>query len=202
LENTFRQINIALINEVSEITNSIGVNANEVVEAAATKPFGFMEFYPSLGAGGHCIPVDSVFFTHFAENLGVKTDLINTANTLNFKRPEQIITRIEKFLGLDLSGSKVQIAGIAYKKGVSDIRESPALEFMSILSSKGAEVTWHDPLVKVYRNTRSEELSSDIDLGVIITPHKEIDFKIWEKSKLNIINLSVGKNNLIWPKFL
>lgn len=202
LENTFRQVNIALINEVAEIANSISISTNEVVEAADTKPFGFMKFYPGLGVGGHCIPVDPVFLTSFAEKLGVETKLINTANNINLTRPEQIINNIEKFLGLSVSGLRIQIAGITYKVGVSDIRESPALKLMTMLSAKGAEVSWHDPLVKFYENKTSQDLDKTIDLGIIVTPHQEIDFSPWENLNLKIVNLSVGKNNLIWPKFL
>jgi len=202
LENTFRQVNIALINEVAEIANSIGISTNEVVEAADTKPFGFMKFYPGLGVGGHCIPVDPVFLTSFAEKLGVETELIKTANKINLTRPEQIINHIETFLGLSVSGLRIQIAGIAYKVGVSDIRESPALKLMTMLSAKGAEVSWHDPLIKFYENKNSQNLDKTIDLGIIVTPHQEIDFSPWENSNLKIVNLSVGKNNLIWPKFL
>jgi UDP-N-acetyl-D-glucosamine dehydrogenase len=202
LENTFRQVNIALINEVAEIANSIGISANEVVEAADTKPFGFMKFYPSLGVGGHCIPVDPVFLTSFAENLGVETELISTANNINLKRPEQIINHIEKFLGLSLSGLRIQIAGIAYKVGVSDIRESPALKLISLLSAKGAKVSWHDPLVKFYDNNESQPLDKTIDIGIIVAPHQEIDFGPWENLNHKIVNLSVGKNHLRWPKFL
>lgn len=202
LENTFRQVNIALINEVAEVANVIGISANEVVEAADTKPFGFMKFHPGLGVGGHCIPVDPVFLTNFADSVGIETKLINTANKINLLRPEQIISHIEEFFDLSILGLRIQIAGIAYKAGVADIRESPALKLMSLLSAKGAKVSWHDPLVKFYDNNESQPLDKTVDLGIIATPHQEIDFGPWENSKPKIVNLSVGKNHLRWPKFL
>ena len=118
LENTFRQVNIALVNEFSEVLDKLGISTNEVVEAASTKPFGFMKFQPSIGVGGHCIPVDPEYLVHFANKVGVELKLINIANEINLHRPKQVAHRIEKYMGGDLNRKKIQIAGIAYKTGL------------------------------------------------------------------------------------
>ena len=202
LENTFRQVNIALVNEVSEIMNELGISANEVVNAAATKPFGFMKFQPSIGVGGHCIPVDPEYLTYFAKKVGVDSKITNLANKINLNRPKQIARRIKKHLGGDLKGRSIQIAGIAYKAGVSDMRESPVVELIAELNHLGAIVTWHDPVVNSFLGEQSIPLDPLIDLGLIVTPHSEIDFKIWEEAKTPVIDLSVGTTHFKWPKFL
>ena len=201
-ENTFRQVNIALVNEFSEVLDKIGINAHEVVEAASTKPFGFMKFQPSIGVGGHCIPVDPEYLVHFANKVGVELKLINIANEINLHRPKQVAHRIEKYMGGDLNRKKIQIAGIAYKTGVSDIRESPALELMVELINLGAVVSWHDPIVRTHLDQRSVPLDPLIDLGIVVAPHAEINFKTWKDAKILVLDLSVGLNNLEWPKFL
>jgi len=202
LENTFRQVNIALINEFSEIMNKLNITANEVVNAASSKPFGFMKFLPSVGVGGHCIPVDPEYLTYFAKSLDIDPKLINTANLLNVNRPIQVVNRIRHFLGQELFGLKIQIAGISYKTGISDMRESPVIELISILREAGANVKWHDPVVGNWREERSAPLDSDIDLGLIVAPHSEIDFSVWKNSDSTVLDLSVGSKDLGWPKFL
>jgi UDP-N-acetyl-D-glucosamine dehydrogenase len=202
LENTFRQVNIALVNEVSEVMYKLGISANEVVNAASTKPFGFMKFSPSIGVGGHCIPVDPEYLTYFAKKVGAEPRLTSLANEINLHRPKQIALRINKHLGGNLNGKKIQIAGIAYKTGVPDMRESPAIELIVELNKLGAVVSWHDPVVKSYSGQQTLPLNVQIDLGLVVTPHREIDFKIWQEAKIPILDLSVGLNNLGWPKFL
>lgn len=202
LENTFRQVNIALVNEISEIVNQIGISANEVVNAAATKPFGFMKFQPSIGVGGHCIPVDPEYLTHFAKKVGIESKLTNLANEINLNRPNQIAHRVKTYLGGNLEGKRIQIAGIAYKTGVSDMRESPALELMSALVRLGAEVSWHDPVVNSFLGQESIPLDASINLGLIVTPHSEINFDLWKSSNTPVVDLSVGSTNFGWPKLL
>jgi len=202
LENTFRQVNIALVNEFSEVINKLGISANEVVNAASTKPFGFMKFQPSIGVGGHCIPVDPEYLVFFAKKVGVELKLINTANEINLHRPKIVAHRIKEYLGGDLNGIRIQIAGIAYKTGVPDIRESPALELIGELNNLGAVVSWHDPIVRVYLDQQSIPLDPLIDLGLVVTPHDKIDFKTWKDANVPVLDLSVGLNNLGWPKFL
>jgi UDP-N-acetyl-D-glucosamine dehydrogenase len=202
LENTFRQVNIALINEVSEVMSKLGISANEVVNAASTKPFGFMKFQPSIGVGGHCIPVDPEYLTFFAKKVGGESKLTNLANEINLQRPKQIAQRIQKYLGGDLTGIRIQIAGIAYKTGVPDMRESPAVELITELNQLGAVVSWHDPVVKEFMAQKSCPLDPSINLGLIVTPHSEIIFKPWEEAGTPVIDLSVGPTNLGWPKYL
>ena len=202
MENTFRQVNIALVNEFSEVVNKLGISANEVVNAASTKPFGFMKFQPSIGVGGHCIPIDPEYLVYFAKKIGVELKLTNVANEINLNRPKQVAHRIKDYLGIDLTGKRLQIAGISYKPNVSDIRESPALELIKELEGAGAIVSWHDPFVDEYNGRQSSALSSEIDLGLIVTPHSQIDFGIWKKTNVKVLDLSANSNNHGWPKFL
>ena len=202
LENSFRQVNIALINEFSEIANRFNFSAHEAVNAAATKPFGFMPFYPSIGVGGHCIPVDPSYLAFSAESVGVEAKFINLANLTNSTMPKIIAERIKILLDGDLSGKKIQIAGIAYKPNISDIRESPALDLINELKLLGASVSWHDPFVANFNNEQSCELSVNINLGLIITPHNQIDFSIWKESSIKVLDLSASSKNYGWPKFL
>jgi UDP-N-acetyl-D-glucosamine dehydrogenase len=202
LENSFRQVNIALVNEVSNIMSSLDISANEVVEAASSKPFGFMKFLPSIGVGGHCIPIDPEYLTFFAKSKGISSPLIETANNINFERPTQIIYRIEKYLGFKLIGKRIQIVGIAYKSGVVDIRESPAIELILKLRNMGVTVSWHDPVVKIWLDEESTPLDPSVDLGLIITPHSEIDLSVWKNSKTTVLDLSATSQNLGWPRIL
>jgi len=201
-ENTFRQVNIALANEFSEIANALGFSASEAIHAASTKPFGFMPFYPSIGVGGHCIPVDPSYLTYSAEIAGFDAKFIKLASQVNFSKPNVIKERIKDYLGGDLGGKKLQVAGISYKPDVSDLRESPALDLIKELENDGAIVSWHDPFVNEYNGKQSVKLSIDIDLGLIVTPHSQIDFSFWKKANVKVIDLSANSNNYGWPKFL
>jgi UDP-N-acetyl-D-glucosamine dehydrogenase len=202
LENTFRQVNIALVNEISEIVDKIGLSATEVIEAASTKPFGFMKFLPSIGVGGHCIPVDPEYLTYFASKVGASSTLINLANKINLNRSDQVLERILRIVGTVPKGLKIQIAGIAYKTGVSDLRESPAIELMAKLKKMGAIISWHDPVVGSFEGSNSTPLSRDIDLGLIVTPHDVIDFTTWKSSNFKVLDLSATDKDFGWPKFL
>ena len=201
-ENTFRQVNIALVNELSNIAYSMGFSTHDVIKAASTKPFGFMPFYPSIGVGGHCIPVDPSYLAFSAESVGIEAKFIKLANRTNSSMPKMVAQRIMVALGGDLIGKKIQIAGIAYKPNVSDIRESPAIELIKILKDLGARISWCDPYVASYDGQISEELDIDIDLGLIITPHDKINFSIWRNSNTKVFDLSANLNYYGWPKFL
>ena len=201
-ENSFRQVNIALVNELSDITSRYGFSTHEVINAASTKPFGFMSFYPSIGVGGHCIPVDPSYLAYSAELVGTDTKLIKLANQTNSAMPKNVAQRLSKYHSGSLSGKKIQIAGIAYKPNVPDLRESPAIDLLNELQSLGAIVSWHDPLVKEYNGDYSSELNSNIDLGLIVTPHDSINFSKWQRSKLNVLDLSASSKNYGWDKFL
>ena len=201
-ENTFRQVNIALVNELSNIADSIGFSTHEMIKAASTKPFGFMPFYPSIGVGGHCIPVDPSYLAFSADSVGAEAKFINLANLTNSSMPKMIAQRINFILDGNLKGKKIQIAGITYKPNISDLRESPALDLITELKLLGASVSWYDPLVTKHDNQQSSELNSDIDLGLIITPHDQIDFLIWKQSGVKVLDLSANSTNYGWPKFL
>ena len=200
-ENTFRQVNIALVNELSNIADSIGFSTHETIKAASTKPFGFMPFYPSIGVGGHCIPVDPSYLAFSAESVGVEPKFINLANLTNSSMPKIIAERIKFILNGSLRGKKIQIAGITYKPNISDIRESPALDLIHELKLLGGSISWHDPFVTKYDDQQSSELNSEIDLGLIVTPHDLIDFSIWKKSGIKVLDLSANSVNYGWPKF-
>jgi UDP-N-acetyl-D-glucosamine dehydrogenase len=202
IENTFRQVNIALVNELSEVASKFDFSLHDAIRAAATKPFGFMPFYPSVGVGGHCIPVDPAYLSYSARQVGSEAKFIELANSINLHMPAKIVSRIESQLGVNLTGLQIQIAGIAYKPGISDIRESPALELIKVLESKGSKVTYFDPLVTNWNHLSSEPLSSKIDLGIIVTPHEQIDFSVWKREGCKVIDLSLSSKNYGWPKFL
>ena len=201
-ENTFRHINIALVNEFSEIANKYDFSANDAIMAAATKPFGFMPFYPGIGVGGHCIPVDPSYLAFSAERVGIESKFINLSNQINFSRPKIVADGIRIQLGGDLVGKRVQIVGITYKPNVADLRESPALELIAELKSLGAKVLWCDPYIETYNGETSHPLDPTIDLGIIVIPHHVVDFTIWKESNTKVIDLSANSRNFGWPKYL
>ena len=201
-ENSFRQINIALVNEFAKISDSLGFSTHEAIRAASTKPFGFMPFFPSIGVGGHCIPVDPSYLSYAAEQVGISASFIELANKTNLSMVNYITERIEKLLKRPLKDLKIQIAGISYKADIPDLRESPVLELIDVLRKKGAKVSWADPLVQHWNGEFSETLSGNIDLGLIVTPHEVLNFDIWEKSNIKVLDLSSNDKNYGWPKFL
>jgi UDP-N-acetyl-D-glucosamine dehydrogenase len=201
-ENTFRQVNIALVNEFSEISAKLGFSAHEAILAAATKPFGFMPFYPSIGVGGHCIPVDPSYLSFAAEQVGIEANFINLSNSINLSMPKRVTKRIQIELGGSLEDKRIQLAGIAYKPNVPDLRESPALILIRELENAGANVFWFDQFVLEYDHKKSIPLESDIDLGLIVTPHDGMDFSVWHNARTKVLDLSANSKNFGWPKFL
>lgn len=201
IENTFRLVNISLINELSEIANKLGFSIHESIKAASTKPFGFMPFFPSVGIGGHCIPVDPSYLQYSAEIAGVKSDFINLANRINLSMPKNVANRIKKEMGGDLVNKKIQVIGISYKPNVSDLRESPSLTLIDELTKYGAIVKWFDPLVGQYKGQKSSPLDPDIDLGLIVTPHDTIDYSVWLENDTKVFDLSPSVKNYGWTKF-
>jgi UDP-N-acetyl-D-glucosamine dehydrogenase len=201
LENTFRQVNIALVNEIAYLTKSINISMHEVVDAAATKPFGFMEFRPGIGVGGHCIPVDPVYLSYSGDKNNVEMGLVKLSNLKNQKQINYVLNSIVSDFKGSVIGKKIQIVGIAYKKNISDTRESPALELLNELRKLGASVTWHDPVVQEFKGEKSQSLQLDLDIGLIITPHDAIDFHIWSDNKFKVLDFSSGKQILGLPKF-
>ena len=181
---------------------NLGFSTHEAITAAASKPFGFMPFYPGIGVGGHCIPVDPVYLCFSAATVGKSAKLIELAAEINFQTPTGIAERVRDLLGGNLAGKKIQIAGVAYKSGISDTRESPAFNLLNELRNFGAAVTWFDPLVKQYGTESSQPLTDNCDLGIIVTPHDQIDFSIWKKSNIKVLDLSPNSKNYGWAKFL
>jgi UDP-N-acetyl-D-glucosamine dehydrogenase len=202
IENTFRQVNIALANEISVIAANLKFSANDAILAASTKPFGFMPFYPSIGVGGHCIPIDPSYLIHSANQVGIESKLIEFANKINLDRPQVVISQIENYLGSTLTDKRIQVVGISYKIDVSDIRESPALTLISTMRSKGALVTWCDPIVGRYLDETSSPLDLNIDLGIVITPHSCIDLSVWRYAGTRVLDLVPNSVNYGWNKFL
>jgi len=174
LENSFRLINISFINELSIFCQKLGINVNEVISAASTKPYGFMPFYPSIGIGGHCIPVDPVYLANKAKEVGAPTKMIDLADRINQGMPGYFVGLAEEKIG-ELKGKKVLVIGVSYKPNVADVRVTPVKALIVGLAQKGAEVSWHDDLVKEWNGEKSVALSSDFDLAIIATPHDYLD---------------------------
>ena len=168
-ENTFRQVNIALVNEFAQISEALDMPAREVLEAAATKPFGFMSFQPGPGVGGHCIPVDPSYLAHVAEGAGASARFIRYANQVNLAMPSYVVSRVVSDVG-SLKGKKVVVVGVAYKANVTDTREAPAQLVISELQKLGAEVFWHDPVVGTWNGQSSSELKG-FDVAIVVTKH-------------------------------
>ena len=169
-ENSFRQVNIALVNELAQISHALGISVRETIDAADTKPYGFMKFSPSAGVGGHCIPVDPSYLAHVAKGLGVPATFIERANLVNLEMPNYIIARVVKDNGGSLKGKKVQVIGVSYKSNIADTRETPAEIMIESLKAAGAIVSWHDPLVKTWNGTDSAPLGGS-DIAIVVTKH-------------------------------
>ena len=169
-ENSFRQVNIALVNELAQISHALGISVRETLDAADTKPYGFMKFSPSAGVGGHCIPVDPSYLAHVAKGLGVPATFIERANLVNLEMPNYIIARVVKDNGGSLKGKKVQVIGVSYKSNIADTRETPAEIMIESLKAAGAIVSWHDPLVKTWNGTDSAPLGGS-DIAIVVTKH-------------------------------
>jgi UDP-N-acetyl-D-glucosamine dehydrogenase len=181
LENIFRSVNIALVNELAQLCERLGIDVWEVVEAAATKPFGFMSFQPGPGLGGHCIPIDPFYLTWKAREYGFYTEFIELAGKVNENMPYYCRSLISQALNhggeKSLKGSKILILGVAYKADISDLRESPALKLIELLKKAGAEVSYHDPHVPEFNGKRSNALDpAEYDCVVIVTAHSSIDY--------------------------
>jgi UDP-N-acetyl-D-glucosamine dehydrogenase len=179
-ENTFRQVNIALVNELALITRGIGISVNEVIDAASSKPYGFMKFNPSIGVGGHCIPVDPSYLAHTAKSIGVEPRFIELANEVNLQMPREIVKRIKAENSGTLKGKKILVCGVAYKPNVADTRETPTAILIEELEKEGAKISWHDPLVSNWRGSDSVELSGETyDVTIVAVLHYAM-----EKSKI------------------
>ena len=195
LENTFRMINIGLVNEMALMCDRMGINVWEVIDAAATKPFGFMPFYPGPGLGGHCIPIDPFYLSWKTKQAGIEARFIELAGYINGSMPQYVVDRIQNALndhGKPLKGSKILVAGVAYKRDIDDVRESPAIDVIHLLRKRGAEVSFSDPFIQDLSHEGIDLQSVDLldsaaaaDAVVVITDHKKFDYPaLIERSKL------------------
>jgi UDP-N-acetyl-D-glucosamine dehydrogenase len=185
LENSFRLINISFINELSKLCFKLGIEISQVIEAASTKPYGFMPFHPSIGVGGHCIPVDPLYLSSKAKDVGEPIQLIDLASQINVSMPEYFVNRAEEKLR-ELKKKNILVVGVSYKPNVADTRESPVGILIAGLRQKGAEVFWHDDLVKEWNGEKSVALSDKYDLVILATPHDYLDLtKIGDVPILN-----------------
>ncbi len=203
-ENIFRAVNIALVNELKIVYDAMGINVWDVIDAASTKPFGFMPFYPGPGIGGHCIPLDPFYLTYKSHEYGRHTRFIELAGEINSQMPEYVVGRIGNALndlGKPMKNAKVLVMGVAYKKDVADVRESPALHIMEQLLSTGVDLSYHDPYIAQIPKMRNhpslqglqsvdinEAYLASVDLAVIITDHSDINYERITKSVPSIVD--------------
>jgi UDP-N-acetyl-D-glucosamine dehydrogenase len=196
LENTFRQVNIALVNEVAIISRALGIDVREVIEAANSKPYGFMKFTPGAGVGGHCIPVDPSYFSWRAKQVGAQARFIDLANEVNDQMPIYVSDRLLKLIGKPATGLNLLICGVAYKPGVGDVRETPADGVAEYLLSLGAKISWHDPLVNSWRGHERAPLAGKYDGAIVVTPQPGMDLAPLVAAKTPIFDCTGAYKNL------
>ena len=202
LENTFRMINIGLANEIAIMCNSMDINVWEVIEAAATKPFGFMPFYPGPGLGGHCIPIDPFYLSWKSKQAGIEARFIELAGNINGQMPHFVVAKIQNALNdhsKPIKGSKIHIYGVSYKRDIDDVRESPAIDIMLLLARRGGLITYTDPHVPSMKleelELTSQDDFSDADCVVIVTDHSAFDYKsLVDKAPLIVDTRNALKN--------
>jgi UDP-N-acetyl-D-glucosamine dehydrogenase len=211
LENTFRMINIGLANEMALMCDRMGINVWEVIEAAATKPFGFMPFYPGPGLGGHCIPIDPFYLSWKTKQAGIEARFIELAGYINGQMPHFVVDKVQNALNdhsKSVKGSHIHVLGVAYKKNIEDVRESPALDIMMLLKRRGARLTFSDPHVPLLdlegEHLKSEDagLAAVADCTVVVTDHTAFDYrKIVEQAKL-IVDTRNACKGIVSPKIV
>jgi UDP-N-acetyl-D-glucosamine dehydrogenase len=212
LENTFRSVNIGLVNEVALMCERLGVNVWEVIEAAASKPFGFMPFYPGPGLGGHCIPIDPLYLSWKMKTLNYRARFIELAGEINSEMPEYVCERVALALNDQkkaVNGSRILVVGVAYKKDIDDVRESPALDIINVLRSRGATVSWHDPFVPSVRLGEQVEHSTELmpavrqcDAVVIVTDHGGLSWAEIVDAAPLVLDTRNATRGLTSPKLL
>ena len=202
LENIHRAVNIGLVNELKMVADKMNIDINEVIKAAATKPFGFTPYYPGPGLGGHCIPIDPFYLTWKAKEMGINTRFIELAGEINSAMPSYVVSKVTDALntvGKSISGSKILILGLAYKKNIDDLRESPSLELIELLLEKGAHVDYSDPFIAETHKTRKNDFNmksisinkeslNSFNLAILATDHDDFDYKLIEKESKLIID--------------
>jgi UDP-N-acetyl-D-glucosamine dehydrogenase len=177
LENTFRLVNIALINEFTQLCAASEINVHEVIDAASTKPYGFMPFRPGVGVGGHCIPVDPLYLTWWARQNGELAEFIELADSINHAMPKYVADRALALVDSSITKPRVLILGVAYKSGVGDVRETPVLELRNHLKEEGAVVAWHDPLVTWWEDSKPVDLDWECDVAILATRQLGMDIE-------------------------
>jgi UDP-N-acetyl-D-glucosamine dehydrogenase len=209
LENTFRMINIGLVNEIALMCDRMDINVWEVIDAAATKPFGFMPFYPGPGLGGHCIPIDPFYLSWKTKQAGIEARFIELAGYINGQMPHFVVDKIQNALNdhtKPLKGSKVHVMGVAYKRDIDDVRESPALDIIHLLGKRGAKVGYSDPFVPSINSDGIEmkatpvTAAADADCVVIVTDHKSFDYPGLVKSSKLIVDTRNALKGIASPK--
>jgi len=186
-ENTFRFVNIGLVNEFSQIMGAMAIPVDEVLKAAATKPYGFMPFHPNVGIGGHCIPVDPLYLQARAAEFGLTSKYIAVSEEINHAMPKYMVERLADESG-GLKGKKVLVVGVSYKAEIADTRETPAEPFVHHLREFGADVSWHDPIVNSWNGETSSPISGDYDLAVVLVAHSALNMEGWNGAPIFSIN--------------
>jgi UDP-N-acetyl-D-glucosamine dehydrogenase len=195
LENTFRLINIALINEFSQVCATNNINVQEVIDAASTKPYGFMPFRPGVGVGGHCIPVDPLYLTWWARQSGKAALFVESADSINYGMPKYVAARALALVDSSIKCPRILILGVAYKSGVRDVRETPASSLRQHLQLLGAEVAWHDPLVTSWEETSPVDLNWKCDIVILATNQQEMDINILISQGAKILDCTNSYKN-------
>jgi UDP-N-acetyl-D-glucosamine dehydrogenase len=216
LENTFRSVNIAMVNEMAIMCDRLGLDVWEVIDAAATKPFGFMPFYPGPGLGGHCIPIDPHYLSWKLKTLDYQARFIELASQINGQMPNYVLAKVNLALNdqkKSIKGSKILIVGVAYKPNVNDVRESPALDIMRYLDQRGADIFFHDPHVdtlslaepfskpqELFSHNLTKEFLRKMDCVIIVTNHKNVDYRVLCDSSRLIIDTRNALSDVRKPK--
>jgi len=214
LENTFRMINIGMVSEIAIMCDGMNINVWEVIDAAATKPFGFMPFYPGPGLGGHCIPIDPFYLSWKTKQAGIEARFIELAGYINGQMPHFVVAKIQNALndvGKPVKGSKIHIFGVSYKRNIDDVRESPALDIMHLLERRGAIVSYSDPYVPEIRLEHGEhgtlraigtDAGKTADCAVIVTDHSAFDYKKLVEECSLIVDTRNALKGIVSPKIV
>jgi UDP-N-acetyl-D-glucosamine dehydrogenase len=197
LENTFRLVNIALINEFTQLCAASGINVQEVIDAASTKPYGFMPFRPGVGVGGHCIPVDPLYLTWWARQNGQKAEFVESADSINHAMPKYVAERALAMVDSSIRNPKVLLLGVAYKPGVGDVRETPVSELRDHLMTQGAEVAWHDPLVVTWEGSKPVDLGWECDIAILATKQPGMDIEALIARGIRILDCTNSLKNRV-----
>ncbi|MCK9331030.1 MAG: nucleotide sugar dehydrogenase [Candidatus Cloacimonetes bacterium] len=209
LENTYRNVNIGLVNELAILSEKMGINIWEVIEAAKTKPYGFQAFYPGPGLGGHCIPLDPYYLSWKAREFGFHTSMIEASMIINDKMPEYVVERVSKILNRfekSIKGSNILILGVAYKQDINDYRESPALEVIYELEKLNGNIQFYDPFIKEYEykgkvkfglGKINEKIMSEYDIVIVTTAHTNIDYELVQKSSKFVFDTKNAMKNIL-----